>query len=87
MLEDPRSQGGTLLGLSAADAKEAVEWGQADFDAAASGLSPDDLVLLYAYFLQLRHLEELTTAFRQMLLNQSIDDTPVVLDLGCGPCT
>ena len=87
VLDDPRSQGGTLLGLSADDAIEAVGWGQADFDKPASGLSPDDLVLLYAYFLQRRHLEELTNAFRQMLSNQQLDDTPVVLDLGCGPCT
>lgn len=87
VLDDARSKGATLFGLSADDAKAAVGWGQADFDQPAGGLSPDDLVLLYAYFLQRRHLEELTYAFRQMLSNQHLDDTPVVLDLGCGPCT
>lgn len=87
VLDDPRSQGDSLLGLSADDAKEAAGWGQADFDSPWSGLSPDDRVLLYAYLFQPRHLEELTIAFRQILLNERLDDNPVVLDLGCGPCT
>lgn len=84
---DPRSRGGTLLGLSMDEAKSATDWGQADFDTPCRGLSPSDLALLYAYILQLRHLEELTSAFGQILADHHFDHKPVVLDLGCGPCT
>ena len=84
---DRRSRGGTILGLSADDAKKATEWGQADFDAPWRGLTPSDRVLLYAYFMQPRHLEELTNALRQLFREHRLDSEPVVLDLGCGPCT
>ena len=76
-----------MLGLSVTDAKDATEWGRADFDMPCRGLSPNDRVLLYAYLYQPRHLEELTNAFQQLLREHRFDSKPVVLDLGCGPCT
>lgn len=84
---DQRTGGDAVLGLSADAAKEAAGWGQADFDVPFGNLSPDDRVLLYAYFFQRRHLVELTHAFRQILSNHGLQGEPVVLDLGCGPCT
>ncbi len=60
--------------------------GQADFDSPCGGLSSDDLALLYAYWIQLGHVEELVEAFGQHLSGCNID-RPVVIDLGCGPFT
>ena len=50
-------------------------------------LSSEDRVLLYAYFNQLGHLEELTAAFRMLFARGSPDGEPIVVDLGCGPFT
>lgn len=57
--DDPRSRGGTVLGMDRAGAFAAIGGGQADFDAPLGDLSPDDLALLYAYLNQKGHLEEL----------------------------
>ncbi len=85
---DPRSTGGTLLGVSRdIVVKEVTSLGQAEFDEPWGNLSPDDRVLLYAYFYQPRHLEELTRAFTILFEQAPPDDAPVVIDLGCGPCT
>jgi hypothetical protein len=43
-------------------------------------------VLLYAFFNQLGHLEELHEAFRMLFTDSEMED-PVVVDLGCGPFT
>ena len=84
---DPRSIGSTLLGVTPYVAtREVVGGGQADFDAPWENLSPDDRVLLYAYFNQKGHLEELTEAFHQLFAG-SRPHNPVVIDLGCGPFT
>ena len=64
----------------------AIDWGQAQFDESWRGLSPADRALLYAYFNQKGHLEELTEAFRKIFENQ-VPHNPIVIDLGCGPCT
>ena len=61
--------------------------GQADFDCPWEHLTPNDRVLLYAYYNQKRHLEELVEAFRQLFPDGSPPDNPIVVDLGCGPCT
>ena len=88
VMADPRSHGETLLGHCPHDVRShAAGWGQADFDQSWRDLSPDDRVLLYAYFFQLRHLEELTYAFRSILSDWTPRDRVVVVDLGCGPCT
>ena len=84
---DPRSIGGKYLGVSAAEAMRAVGWGQADFDSPWGRLSCDDRAVLYAYFLQLGHLEELIAAFRQMFDTPIRPENPIVIDLGCGPFT
>lgn len=84
---DPRSKLDFPLGVSADEARGlAAGGGQADFDRPWRNLSPNDRVLLYAYFFQRGHLEELTEAFRQLCANTT-PQNPVVIDLGCGPFT
>ena len=83
---DPRSRGRTLFGMDRAQAFEAIGGGQADFDAPSGDLSPDDLVLLYAYLNQKGHIEELVTA-SDLLLAGSKPPNPIVVDVGCGPFT
>ena len=64
---DPRSTGNTLFGADFEVARREVGGGgQADFDQPWNDLSADDRVLLYAYFNQLGHLEELVEAFRML---------------------
>lgn len=85
---DPRSLGHTTLGLQAEQAREAIGGGQADFDAPYGNLSPDDLALLYAYWNQKGHLEELIEAFGQCFgQSESLPENPIVVDVGCGPFT
>lgn len=85
--KDPRSVGRTVLGVAPDVAKDqVVGWGQADFDSPWNDLSPEDRVLLYAYFNQKGHLEELFAAFR-MLFKDGCSNAPIVVDLGCGPFT
>ncbi len=75
-----------MLGMQAAEVREAIGGGQADFDAPQGALTPDDLALLYAYFNQLGHVEELVEAFGQFFEHSS-PPNPIVLDVGCGPFT
>ncbi len=85
---DPRSLGNTTLGLHAEQAFQAIGGGQADFDAPRGDLTPDDLALLYAYWNQKGHLEELIEAFGQCFgQSESLPENPIVVDIGCGPCT
>ena len=85
--KDPRSVGRTVLGVAPNVAKDqVVGWGQADFDSPWNDLSPEDRVLLYAYFNQKGHLEELFAAFK-MLFKDGCPNAPIVIDLGCGPFT
>ena len=86
VLNDPRSRGGALFGIDRDRAFEAIGGGQADFDAPRGNLSPDDLVLLYAYLNQKGHLQELIAAFGQLLAG-SKPPNPIVVDIGCGPFT
>ena len=83
---DPRSQGDTLFGLDMDQAFAAIGGGQADFDTRCGDLSPDDLALLYAYQNQKGHLEELVSAFGQLLAGAG-PVNPIVVDIGCGPFT
>ncbi len=83
---DPRSRHGTFFGLTRAEAMDCIEWGQARFDEPWRDMSPADRALLYAFFNQKGHLEELTAAFRMVFANQT-PDAPIVIDLGCGPAT
>lgn len=83
---DPRSRSGSALGLQRDEAMDAIGWGQAQFDEPWHGMSPADRALLYAYFNQKGHLEELIEAFREIFANEVPEDL-IVIDLGCGPCT
>ncbi len=87
VMDDPRSTSGRVLGVSVDNAKQAVEWGQADFDKSWRNLTCEDLVLLYAYFFQLGHLEELIAAFRQLFNSEARPEKPIIVDMGCGPFT
>ena len=84
--QDTRSRDDTLFGIEFAEAREVIGGGQADFDAPYGDLSPDDVALLYAYVNQKGHLEELVTAFGQLLAGSN-PDNPIVVDIGCGPYT
>jgi hypothetical protein len=85
---DPRTAAGKLLGVEPDRVKnEVICWGQADFDAPWEHLSADERALLYAYFNQLGHIEELTEAFRMLFAATRPTDPPIVVDLGCGPFT
>lgn len=85
---DPRSVGGTALGIDSEEAtRDAAGWGQADFDEPWRDLSPEDRVLLYANFFQLGHLEELLEAFGQLFGASDRPNDPIVVDIGCGPFT
>lgn len=86
--DDPRSNGpDSILGYSVEQAKQAAGWGQAEFDEPWGSLTPQNRVLLYSYFFQIRHLRELTVAFRHLFKNGPPNNRLVVIDLGCGPFT
>ena len=85
---DSRSTGQRpFLGVDRHTAMLAIGGGQAMFDEPWGALSPEDRVLLYAYFNQLGHLEELTAAFRMLFATGPPDEDPIIVDLGCGPFT
>ena len=84
--DDPRSRQDTFFGLTKDEAMNCVGGGQAQFDEPWGEMSPADRALLYAYFNQKGHLEELTEAFRLVFANQ-MPNNPIVIDLGCGPAT
>lgn len=87
---DPRTRKrpGTCLGWPAEKIqKEALEWGQADFDKPLYGLTGADRAMLYAYFNQPRHLRELRATLGELFGSADRVGMPTVLDLGCGPFT
>ena len=65
---------------------DVIGWGQAEFDQPVGTFSPQDRVLLYAYWNQPGHLAELSEAFRQLFAEHP-PINPIVVDLGCGPFT
>lgn len=85
---DPRSVGQTIFGVDLDTAqREVLGRGQANFDEPWENLTPADRTLVYAFCNQRGHLEELTEAFRQIFKQNRTLPDPVVIDLGCGPCT
>jgi hypothetical protein len=66
---------------------QVIGWGQADFDTPYLHLSGAERALLYAYFNQRGHLEELIEAFSQLFRNGPPQDPLIVVDAGCGPFT
>lgn len=84
----PGTHNGLVLNLSPQEiVDKAICGGQADFDAPYLHLNGADRALLYAYFNQPRHLEELIEAFTQLFRNEPPLDPLVVVDAGCGPFT
>lgn len=75
-----------LRDIDAPGAMDVIGWGQAEFDQPLGEFSPQDRVLLYAYWNQPGHLAELSEAFRQ-LFAETTPTNPIVVDLGCGPFT
>lgn len=84
---DLRTQDDRVLGVDRPTAMEAIGWGQAQFDEPAGTLAPRDRALLYAYWNQRGHLEELTAAFQQLFAKGRPTAPLIVIDLGCGPFT
>ena len=63
----PGTQGDYFLGIHRDEVcKQVIPYDQADFNKPYKHLTPADRCLLYAYFNQLGHLEELFEAFRQL---------------------
>lgn len=65
----------------------AIGGGQADFDQPIHNLSPRDRVMLYAFFNQKGHVDELSHAFGKLLPEPHHLHGATVLDVGCGPFT
>ncbi len=65
----------------------AIGGGQADFDRPIQNLSPRDRVMLYAFFNQKGHVDELSHAFGKLLPEPHQLHGATVLDIGCGPFT
>lgn len=86
--DDPRTVPGTFLGYPKGRIyADIIEFGQADFDAPAFGLSGDDRALLYTRYNQPRHLDELIHAWKCLFATATLGGRPTVIDLGCGPFT
>ncbi|MCY4595655.1 MAG: hypothetical protein OXC19_12780 [Bryobacterales bacterium] len=83
---DSRTGQDRPLGVDQQAVFEICGGGQADFDESWNDLSSDDRCLLYARSFQRGHLQELLAAFR-LLFRDSAPESPVVIDLGCGPFT
>lgn len=84
--DDLRTKNNNILGMTINEARNLIEFGQADFAQQLHGFSAEDRVLVYAYLNQIRHLEELIEIFRQFFEKERTDRMTVI-DLGCGPFT
>jgi hypothetical protein len=84
----PTTHDNLILNLSIDEIfNQVIGGGQADFDTPYLHLSGTERALLYAYFNQLGHLEELIEAFSQLFRNGLPQDPLIVVDAGCGPFT
>jgi hypothetical protein len=84
----PTTHDNLVLNLSPEEIfNQVICGGQADFDTPYLHLSGAERALLYAFFNQLGHLEELIEAFSQLFRNGSPQDSLIVFDAGCGPFT
>ncbi len=85
---DARTTSTTFLGWPKKTVfTDVIEGGQADFDAPIGHLTGADRALLYAKYNQVRHLDELRHAFRQLFQPGLSYGDPIMIDLGCGPFT
>jgi len=90
VMNDPREtrQPNTRLGLPTQWVfSKAIGGGQANFDEPLEMLSAKDRVLLYAFFNQKSHVNELVHAFEKLLTNPRDLSGATVVDIGCGPFT
>jgi len=90
IMDDSRETGepNTRLGLPTSWVfNEAIGGGQASFDEPLGELSASDRVLLYAFFNQKSHVNELVHAFEKLLTAPRDLNRATVLDIGCGPFT
>jgi SAM-dependent methyltransferase len=88
ILNDPRTVPGTWLGWPKKDVFwQVIEGGQAIFEQPIGHLCGADRALLYAMYNQPRHLDELFSAFTQLLATSTRFNRPTVIDIGCGPFT
>lgn len=65
----------------------AIGGGQADFDQPIENLTPRDRAMLYAFFNQKGHIEELVHAFGKLWPNPALLQGTTIIDVGCGPFT
>lgn len=89
-MDDPREtrEPGTRLGLQTSWVfNQVIGGGQASFDEPLGELSARDRVLLYAFFNQKSHVNELVHAFEKLLTNPQDLYRATVVDIGCGPFT
>ena len=90
VMSDPRETRmlNTRLGLPTSWIfNQAIGGGQASFDEPLEGLSARDRVLLYAFFNQKSHINELVHAFEKLLTSPGDLRRATVVDIGCGPFT
>lgn len=90
IVNDPRENGGanTRLGRPVYWIFDAViRGGQANFDEPIDEFSPRDRVMLYAFFNQKGHVEELVHAFQKLWPNPTRLRGTTIVDVGCGPFT
>ena len=65
----------------------AIGGGQANFDEKVADLEPKDRALLYAFFNQSAHVEELVVVFNKLIGNTPAMSGGAIIDVGCGPFT
>ncbi|USX25373.1 hypothetical protein NHH73_22650 [Oxalobacteraceae bacterium OTU3CINTB1] len=86
--EDPRTKNNEIFGHSPDwNFRIGIGGGQADFDEEVDNLKPRDRAMLYAYFNQKAHVDELIHAFNQLVSGPADMAGITVLDIGCGPFT
>jgi hypothetical protein len=89
-MNDPREtrEPNTRLGIPTSWIfRQAIGGGQASFDEPLGELSAKDRVLLYAFFNQKSHVNELVHAFEKLLTTPRDLYRATVIDIGCGPFT
>lgn len=89
-MNDPREtrRPGTRLGWPTSWIfNTAIGGGQADFDKPIENLTPRDRAMLYAFFNQKGHIEELIHAFGKLWPDPTSIHGTMIIDVGCGPFT
>lgn len=86
--QDQRTKDGNIFGhTSSWNFHQGICGGQANFDEEIDNLKPVDRAMLYAYFNQKAHVDELIHAFNQLVGGPGDMAGSTVLDIGCGPFT